>query len=531
MKLALLLPLALAILEIFRPPGLDFTHRNSPTEQKYLIETMGGGVALLDYNNDGLLDIFLVNSGKLEGPQKLPVNFSRRDPAYWNRLYRQNLDGSFTDVTAAAGLSKAGNDYGMGVAVGDYNNDGFPDIYVTNYGRNILYRNNGNGTFTDVTEEAGVGAGGWSVSAGFLDYDNDGRLDLFVSRYLDYDLSRNILCGSPFYSYCRPDKYDGTTNILFHNEGNGRFRDVSGTSGIASAMGKGMGVAFNDYDDDGFPDIFVSNDLMEQFLFHNKGNGTFEECGLEAGVALSDDGKPYSGMGAAFTDFDNDGLPDIMVTNLALEKFALYRNDGGGHFSYASLATGLAGLSARSSGWGVGLHDFDNDGWKDLFAAQGHVLDNVERINSGLRYLEPPGLYRNVAGKFQKPELQELPGVAGRGAAFGDLDNDGTIDAVVSVLGGHPLVLRGLSNKNHWLTLKLVGTISNRDGLGAKVRIGKQWVYATTAGSYLSASDSRVHFGLGGDTRVTVEIRWPSGKRQILEDIATDRIVTMEEPR
>jgi hypothetical protein len=236
-------------------------------------------------------------------------------------------------------------------------------------------------------------------------------------------------------------------------------------------------------------------------------------------------------MGAGFADFDNDGLPDIVVTNLALEKYAFYHNDGGRHFSYASLATGLAGLSARSSGWGVGLHDFDNDGWKDLFAAQGHVLDNVERINSGLRYLEPPGLYRNVAGKFQKPELQELPGVAGRGAAFGDLDNDGTMDAVVSVLGGHPLVLRGRPNKNHWLTLRLVGTISNRDGLGAKVRIGKQWVYATTAGSYLSASDSRVHFGLGGDTRVTVEIRWPSGKRQILEDVATDRIVTVEEPR
>jgi hypothetical protein len=531
MKLALLLPLAFAVLEVLRPPGLDFTHRNSPTEQKYLIETMGGGVALLDYNTDGMLDIFLVNGGKLEDPQKLPANFSRPEPTYWNRLYRQNPGGSFTDVTASAGLSKASNDYGMGVAVGDYNNDGFPDIYVTNYGRNILYRNNGNGTFTDVTEEAGVGASGWSASAGFLDYDNDGRLDLFVSRYLDYDLSRNILCGSPFHAYCRPDKYDGTTNILFHNEGNGRFRDVSGASGIASVKGKGMGVAFNDYDDDGFLDIFVSNDLMEQFLFHNEGNGSFEERGLEAGVALSDDGKPYSGMGAAFADFDNDGLPDIVVTNLALEKFALYRNDGGGHFSYASLATGLAGLSARSSGWGVGLHDFDNDGWKDLFAAQGHVLDNVERINSGLRYLEPPALYRNAAGKFLKPELQELPGVAGRGAAFGDLDNDGTIDAVVSVLGGHPLVLRGRPDKNHWLTLKLVGTISNRDGLGAKVRIGKQWVYATTAGSYLSASDSRVHFGLGGDTRVTVEIRWPSGKRQILDHIATDRIVTVEEPR
>ncbi|MBI1789125.1 MAG: VCBS repeat-containing protein, partial [Acidobacteria bacterium] len=460
----------LAILEIFRPPGLDFTHRHSPTQQKYVLETMGGGVALLDYNNDGLLDIFLVNGGKLDDPQKTPVDFARREPAYWNRLYRQNRDGSFSDVTAAAGLSKAGNGYGMGAAVGDYDNDGFPDLYVTNYGRNILYRNNGDGTFTDVTAEAGVAGGGWSVSAGFLDYDNDGRLDLFVSRYLDYDISRNILCGAPFHSYCRPDKYAGTTNLLYHNEGNGRFRDASVSSGIASARGKGMGVAFNDYDGDGFPDIFVSNDLMEQFLFHNRRDGTFEELALEAGVALSDDGKPYSGMGVAFADYDNDGLPDILVTNLALEKWALYRNEGGGRFAYASLRTGLAGLVARSSGWGLGFHDFDNDGWKDLFAAQSHVLDNVERIHSGLRYLEPPGLYRNVAGRFEKSSLEALPAVAGRGVAFGDLNNDGAIDAVMCVLGGSPLVLRGRPNGNHWLILKLVGRRSNRDGQGAKVR-------------------------------------------------------------
>ncbi|MGH9629274.1 MAG: FG-GAP repeat domain-containing protein, partial [Bryobacteraceae bacterium] len=442
MKFAILLPLAFGVLGIFRPGGLDFTHRNSPTAQKYLIETMGGGVAVLDYNNDGRLDIFLVNCGKLSDAQKLPADFARRDPDYWNRLYRQNQDGTFTDVTEAAGLSKSGNHYGMGVAVGDYDNNGFADIYVTNFGRNELYRNNGNGTFTDVTEEAGTQGGGWSVSAAFLDYDNDGRLDLFVSRYLDYALDRNVLCGTPFHAYCRPDKYDGVPNMLYHNEGNGRFRDASESSGIGAVTGKGMGVAINDYDGDGFADIFVSNDLIEQFLFRNQGDGTFKETALDAGTALSDDGKAFSGMGAAFADYDNDGLPDIVVTNLAREKWALYRNTGRGHFSYASLTTGLAALVARSSGWGVGLYDFDNDGWKDLFAAQSHVLDNVERIDADLRYLEPPALYRNAAGKFEKTDLGTLPSVAGRGAAFGDLNNDGAMDVVVSVLGGRPIVLR-----------------------------------------------------------------------------------------
>ena len=521
--------LAAQRLDLSHPAGIDFTHRNSPTSQKYLIETMGGGVALLDYNNDGLLDIFLVSGGKLDDPVKLPANFSRRDPAYWNRLYRQNRDGSFTDVTAAAGLAGVGNDYGMGVAVGDYNNDGFADLYVTSYGRNTLYRNRGDGTFTDVTAEAGVGAGGWSASAGFFDYDNDGRLDLFVTRYLDWDIGRNILCGTPFHAYCRPDKFGGVTNVLFHNEGGGKFRDVSESSGIASVKGKALGVAFNDYDGDGFADIFVANDGMEQSLFHNKGDGTFEERALDAGVAYSDDGKTYAGMGVAFADYDNDGLPDIVVTNLALEKYALYRNEGGGQFRYASLTTGLAALTAHSSGWGAGLFDFDNDGWKDLFVAQSHVLDNVEKIHSGLRYLEPPVLFRNAAGKFEKTDVPGWPAVAGRGAAFGDLNNDGYVDAVVSVLGGRPLVLLNPGGTNHWLILKLVGVQSNRDGAGAKVKIGKQTAYATTSGSYLSASDGRVYFGLRSDTEATVEIVWPGGKKQVLEHVAADRVVTVKE--
>jgi hypothetical protein len=418
----------------------------------------------------------------------------------------------------------------MGVAVGDYDNDGFPDIYVTSYGRNTLYHNNGNGTFSDVTVQAGVAAAGWSASAGFFDYDNDGRLDLFVTRYLDWDIKQNILCGTPFHSYCRPDKFGGATNLLFNNEGGGRFRDVSVAAGIDRVKGKSLGVGFNDYDGDGLTDIFVANDGVEQFLFRNKGDGTFEECALDAGVALSDDGKPFAGMGVAFADYDNDGRPDILVTNLALEKYALYHNEGGGRFQYASLTTGLAGLTAQSSGWGVGVYDFRNRSRRDVFAAQGHVLDNVEKINSGLRYLEAPVMFRNQDGKFIKEDLGNLPAVAGRGAAFGDLNNDGYVDVVMSVLGGRPIVFANGGAANHWLTLRLIGVHSNRDGAGAKVRVGNEWAYVTTSGSYLSASDGRAHFGLGPENHATVEIIWPSGRKQRLEHIAADQILTVKEP-
>lgn len=522
---------ATALLAPVRPPGLDFVHRNSPTEEKYLVETMGGGVALLDYDRDGLLDIFLVNGGRLVARQKTPVDYDRRNPLFWNRLYRQNRDGTFTDVTEAAGLSLAPNGYGMGAATGDFDNDGFPDLYVTNFGANELYRNRGDGTFADVTAAAGVEAGGWSVSAGFLDYDHDGRLDLFVSRYLDWDVSRNIHCGTPFWAYCRPDRYEGTTNLLFHNEGNGKFRDVSRQSGIAAVRGKGMGVAFNDYDGDGYTDICVSNDGMEQFLFWNRGDGTFAEKGVEAGVAYGDDGKTFAGMGVAFADYDNDGRPDIAVTNLALEKYALFRNEGEGRFEYASLASGLASLSARSSGWGVVFADFDNDGWKDLFTAQSHVLDNVERINPSLKYLEPPALFRNSGGKFERADVGTETPVAGRGAASGDLNRDGVPDIVMQVLGSRPLVLLGKPNRNHWLGIKLEGTASNRDGAGARIQVGQQWAYATTSGSYLSSSEGTVHFGLGGSTNATVEVVWPGGKKQMASATAVDRVILVKEPK
>ena len=519
------------VLRVTRPAGLNFVHRNSPTSQKYLLETMGGGVALLDYNNDGLLDIFFVNSGRLDDPVKLPAQFSRGDPAYWNRLYRQNSDGSFTDVTGRAGLGHAGEaNYGMGVATGDYDNDGFTDIYVTSYGHNVLYHNNGDGTFTDVTSRAGVEGGGWSASAGFFDYDNDGKLDLFVTRYLDWDIERNILCGSRFRIYCRPDKFGAVASILYHNNGDGTFRDVSRQSGIAAVKGKALGVAFNDYDNDGFSDIFVANDGMEQFLWHNNGDGTFTNRALEAGVALSDDGKAYSGMGVDFADYDNDGRPDLLVTDLATEVYALYHNEGSGLFRYVSLPSGLAALSLRSSGWGAGWRDFDNDGWKDLFVAQSHVMDNIDRMDPALRYREVPLLARNVGGKLERVPIQGIGAVAGRGAAFGALHGHGSIDVVMTILGDRPVIFRNEANGNHWLMLSLAGSRSNRDGFGAKVTVKGQSGYATSAGSYLSANDKRLHFGLGPAREARVEIRWPSGTAQTLEHVPADQVLTVKEP-
>jgi len=511
------------------PAGLVFHHENSPTPRKHLIETMGGGVALLDYNNDGLLDIFFVNSGHIGADAK--ESFDRGNPRYWNRLFRQNKDGSFTDVTAAAGLSSAGDaNYGMGVAAADYDNDGFTDLYVTSFGRNILYHNNGNGTFTDVTAKAGVAAGGWSVSAGFFDFDNDGKLDLFVTRYLQWDLEHSKSCGLSPKIYCSPSEFPGTTSVLYRNRGDGTFEDVSVTSGIASKKGKALGVAFADYDDDGFADIFVANDGMEQFLFHNNGNGTFTECALEAGVAFTDDGKRISGMGVDFRDYDNDGRPDIVVTDLARQNYAMYHNEGAGRFSYRSLQSGLAALSGLSSGWGMRLEDFDNDGWKDLFVAQGHVMDNVEQIDPALHSSEVPLLAVNRAGRFERRDSGWAEPVAGRGAAFGDLNNDGWTDVAMTVLGGRPLVFRNRGGSAHWLTLELRGTRSNRDGFGARVRVNGQWQYATSAGSYVSASDKRVHFGLGAATTARVEIIWPSGVVQKMDNVAADRFINVVEP-
>jgi enediyne biosynthesis protein E4 len=522
---------AAPILEVKPLRGIDFILQNSPTPKKFLIETMPGGVALFDYNNDGLLDIFLVNGGHITESLHVPENFDRANPRYWNRLYRQNRDGSFTDVTQAAGLASAGNgNYGMGVAVGDYDNDGYPDLFVTSYGKNVLYHNNGDGTFTDVTVKAGVTGGGWSVSAGFFDYNNDGNLDLFVTRYMEWDADHNKICGGDWYTYCPPSVFPATTCLLYRNRGDGTFEEVSARAGFTAKKGRALGVALADYDGDGFTDIFVSNDGMQQYLFHNNGDGTFNECALESGAALTSDGKGLSGMGTVFQDYDNDGRPDVIVTVLPRELYGLYHNDDGRLFTYQSLETGLGALTSGSSGWGVGLEDFDNDGWKDLFVAQSHVLDNVQQIDASLRYKELPLLALNHSGRFERADSGVTTPIAARGAAFGDINNDGYMDVVISTLGGPPVLLLNRGGNNHWLTIILRGTRSNRDGYGAQVRVNGQTRFATSAGSYVCANDKRLHFGLGAAEKATVEILWPSGTKQSLNDVRADQFLEVREP-
>ena len=524
--------------------GIEFEHRNSATPSKYLLETMGGGVALLDYDNDGLLDIFFTNGAKLDEQMVEGRVPDKADPAFWNRLYRQTGTGTFVDVTAKAGVSGAAqNQYGMGVAVADYDNDGLPDIYVTNFGRNTLYRNAGDGTFADVTDRARVQGGGWSASAGFFDYDNDGKLDLFVTRYLDWGFQKNRHCGEnrPGYrAYCHPDNFAPVANILYRNNGDGTFTDVSSPSGIAASPGKGLGLAFADYDANGFIDVYVANDSVQSFLFRNKGNGTFEEVGLVAGVGFTEEGKAFAGMGTEFSDFDNDGHPDIFVTDLSNERYRLFHHDGDASFHDVSNATGIGGITLPFSGWSTRLFDYDNDGWKDIFVAQGHVMDTIEKTAPNLKYLQPPLLLRNQAGRFARAMAGDaFQSVwAGRGAASGDIDNDGDPDLVVSNVGQKAVLLRNDGgNRNGWLELRTIGTRSNRDGIGARVRVVTasgltQHFTVTTAAGYLSASDKRLIVGLSGDSMAKlVEIRWPSGAAQTFENVKAREVLIATEPR
>ena len=516
---------------------IQFKLKNSLSPQRYTFETMVGGVAVFDYDNDGLLDIFFTNGAAIPSLEK-------SDPSYSNRLFRNNGDGTFTDVTEKAGLQGIG--YSMGAAAGDYDNDGSVDLYVTGVNRNQLFHNNRDGTFTDVTEKAGVGGivpklgKAWSVAAGWFDYNNDGRLDLFVVNYLNYSIKTATLCvqqGLP--AYCSPSDFQGTPNILYRNNGDGTFTDVSEQSNISKYVGKGMGLAFADYDNDGFTDIFVSNDSFENYLLHNNRDGTFTNVALLAGVAYNAFGNAIAGMGADFRDIDNDGRPDIFETAMFGEGFPLYRNLGEGQFQEVAATAGLSVLTSRSTAWGAGVFDFDNDGNKDLFTANSDILDNSMELAH-----RPFALANQVFRNKGKLSFEDLSSKAGktfsvpaphRGAAFGDLNNDGRMDAVVTVLNGLPeLWMNRSPNHNHWIILKLVGVKSNRDGLGTKVKIttslGTQYNQATTAVSYNSSSDKRVHFGLGSAGVIdSIELTWPSGIKQVLKDVKGDQILTVTE--
>ncbi len=522
--------------DLIERSGIRFQLKNSISPQRYSIETMLGGVAVFDYNNDGLLDIFFTNGAAIPSLEKT-------DPSYWNRLYRNNGDGTFTDVTEQAGVKGVG--YSMGVAAGDYDNDGFVDLYITGMNHNQLLHNNGDGTFTDVTDKAMVGgttAGygkPWAVAAGWFDSTNSGRLDLIVINYLDYNIANAKLCSiGNARTYCAPGNYKGTPNILYRNNGDGTFTDVSASSHIGQYVGKGMGLAFADYDNDGFTDIFVSNDTSPNFLLHNNGDGTFKDVALEQGVAYTSNGSFVAGMGAEFRDLNNDGLPDIFHTAMFGDTFPLYRNTGA-QFDDVTNVSGMSAFSHRMTAWGTGAFDFDNDGHKDLFTAGGAILDNEMEVLHRLT-LQPDGLLRNN-GNFNFTDVSATAGDAflsprlHRGAAFGSFNNDGKIDIVVSTINDKPqLLMNRTTNGNHWIILKLMGTKDNRDGLGTKVKIttaeGVQYNHATTAVGYSSSSDKRVHFGLGKAAMIDkIELSWPTGVKQVLTHVKADQVLTVVE--
>jgi hypothetical protein len=530
-------PPVIRFMEVAAKSGLRFELHNGAEGQFHQIELTSGGVAVLDYDNDGCTDVFFTNGAAIPSLRKT-------GPEYHNRLFRNNCDMTFTDVTAGAGL--AGEGYSTAVAIGDFDNDGNADIFVAGVKRNILYRNLGNGRFADVTARAGVTGADpkfgnmWAVSAGWLDYDNDGWLDLFVSNYVVWDSATAPRCGNAERQfYCHPKAYPGLPGQLFHNNHDGTFTDVSQPSGIGRHIGKGMGVAFADIDGDGLTDIFVANDSVRNFLFHNRGGGTFEEIGLEAGVALREDGFAIAGMGADLRDFDNDGLPDLVVSGILNDSFMLFRNLGRGGFDDYSQRTGLTMGTRMYTGWSLGMYDFDNDGWKDLFFALSHLaqLDRYLGRDSTLSNR----VFRNVGGaRFVDvsdsagPDFQQA--AMHRGVAFADFDNDGRVDAVVAVVNGPAKLFRNVTGGgSHWLAIRLRGVRSNRQGLGAVVHVhlpdGRDlYNQATTAVGYACSSEALVRFGLGSSNIADrIEIRWPAGGVQRLANVAAGRIVDVVE--
>ena len=512
---------------------ITWVHTAGKSSEKYLPETTGAGCAFLDYDNDGWMDIYLVNSGKCD--------FYNSTPPLRNALYRNNRDGTFTDVTEKAGVAAGG--YGQGVAVGDYNGDGFPDLYVTQYGRSILYRNNGDGTLTDVTEKAGVAAPGWASSAVWFDYDNDGRLDLFVCQFVDFDKSKNLPCvtynNKP--GYCVPRLYKPMPSWLFHNNGDGTFTDVSESSGVRKHLGKAWGAVAADLNNDGGMDLFVANDTTANFLFMNRGNGKFEEIAALAGVGFSETGRPRSGMGVDAADFNQDGWLDLFVANIDHEKYSLYQNNHDETFDDRANTTGVGAATRLMSGWGLKFFDYDNDGNLDLFLANGNPDDLIETMQKDVTYQEPMLLFHSDGKTLRNVSAESGPifekHLSARGLAIGDFDNDGAVDVLISVNDAAPLLLRNTAPKdNHWLGIKLVGKKSNRDAVGARVTYQsgdlKRSRTKVGGGSFLSSHDPRLVLGIGKRTKIDwLEIKWPepSGTTEKFTDLPIDKYITIVE--